>query len=688
MSPVVVTLIAWAPFAILALIFCLTFSFKGYKRGAARAGISIGVTALTCIVSILVAKLVSGGLSSAFTPVVADALSNSGMKMGTSELASLATSVASAFAALVLYIPVSIILFSVLKPVASFIVKRYIPEPKHVANKVGGLSISIIDALLLAMLLTLPIYGTLALTDGIVTTFAPKGDETVQMISAATDPFVVDVANVPPFSTAYDALMSCKIGNSTVSVSGTIREATVVLRHARSIGKIKSGDFSKKDVIAFLNGAEKLITKNDFAADFICEYLGKKAPSVKMPGLGKTELNELYPALSDSKQLKKDLPAFFDLTKAMVKSGMMEALSNKNADLSKVDASAASKAFGNTLNHSKALTTLKSNLLNSVVDSFSKKIIDQGKDESGSVQALCDAIKAIPAEPMNKKDAKKEGESFYLLVSGLSLSSKEKTAAMGLGMMLEGLARHPMIGSEKVMNAAGIIMENSGTKLSETLLAKMKENLTLSISKPIGESSFGNYCNTAFITLEAFEGISDREPIEGEKPSNESLKNLITADKESLIAVKDTVSSDLMADIGIDKEHADTFKGVVDATFDAIIGSNCTEEEAQKEADALGSVLEVVTGVTQNPENTTDIVREYTIEIVEECLESKIVTEMILDLTEDGRTDPFGLFVGMPEEDKASIEKTIDEYIANAETAERVAALEAYKLFVGIGNNG
>lgn len=684
MSPAIITLIAWSPFLVLALIFGLAFSFKGYKRGAARAGISIGVTVISCILSILIAKLIANGLAGTFAPIVTDILSDT-VKIGADKIASLATSVASAFAALMLYIPVFIILTSVLKPVLSFVFKKIIPTPKHVANKIGGLSIAIVDALLLAMLVTLPLYGTLALVDGAVEALGDKNDEAIEMVSAATDPFIVDLANLPPFSTAYDTLMSCKIGNTTVSISGTIREAAVVLRHADALEDFKKGEFNKKPVLALLNSAEKLLTKNKFATDFICEYMDGKLPSVKVPGLGKVKLNEYYPALSDSKQLRSDLPAFFELTEAMVKSGMVEALVNKDTDMSKVNAETVSKAFGNTLNHSTALATFKSKLLNTVVDSFTKEIIDEGKDKDGSVKALCDAIATIPTEPMNKDDAKKEGESFYLLMSGLVTSSNKKTQAMGLGMMLEGLARHPMIGTEKVMDAAGAIMENSGTKLSDALLSKMEENLLLSVNKPIGENSFGKYCNTAFITIDAFGNIAGgKDDGEGGK---ESLKDLITSDKEALEAVKDTVSSDIMADLGIDDKNADAFKDVIDATFDSIINTDIPDEEAEKEAEALENILGTVTDVTENPENTDDIVKEYTTEIIDECLDSKILSGMIRNLTKKGKPDPLGLFTELTDDAKDTVEETLDGYIADATTEDEKALLEAFKIFVGIKND-
>ncbi len=688
MTPAIITLIAWFPFLLLALIFGIVFSLKGYKRGSALAGISIGITVISCILSILIARLIAVGVAGNFAPMLSKLLETSGLKGGADEIAKLATSVASAFASLVIYIPVFIILASVLKPVSSFLFKKIIPKPKHVANKIGGISISIIDALLLAILVTLPLYGTLALADGFIAAFSYKNDdEVMEYVSAATDPFIVDVASVPPFSTAYDTLMSCKIGSTTVSISATLREATELLSHIDAFEDLKDGKFNKKDILALIGSAEALLTENDFAADFICDYLGDKAPSFKVPGLGKIKLDEYYPALSDSKQLRRDLPAFFDLTEAMVKSGMVEALINKDGDMSKVNADTVAKAFGNTLNHSAALATFKSNLLNTVVDSFSKEIIDGGKDKDGKVKALCDAIAAIPTEPMNKENAKKEGESFYLLMSGIVTSSNEKTKMMGLGMMLEGLARHPMVGVDKVMDAAGTIMENSGTKLSDSLINKMEDNLRISISKPIGENSFGKYCNTAFTTIDAFSGITGGGSSEDKEASKESLKNLITADKESLEAVKDTVSSDLMADMGIDDKHADAFKDVIDATFDSIIESDISEEEAEKEAEALGNIIGAVTEVTDNPEETDDVVKEYTTEVLNEVLDCKIATGMIQKLASKGKPDPLGLFEDLTDDAKVSVEETIDEYIAAAKTEDEIAALEAFKIFVGIKND-
>ncbi len=705
MSPAIITLIAWSPFLLLALIFGLTFSFKGYKRGSALAGISIGITVISCILSIIIARLIATGIAGIFAPMLSSFLQSAGLKGGSDEIAKLATSIAAAFASLIIYVPVFIILASVLKPVSAFLFKKIIPKPKHAVNKAFGLSISIVDALLLAILVTLPLYGTLALADDFIDTFSYKNDDEVkEYVSAATDPFIVDVASVPPFSTAYDTLMSCKIGNATVSISGTVREVAVVLRHAKVLSDLKDGNFSNKDVLTLLNSAESLLTDNKFATDFACEYLNDNLPSVKVPGIGKIKLGEYYPSLSDSKQLRKDIPALFDLTETMVKSGMLEALTSKDKDMSKIDVDVVTEAFGDTLNHSTALATFKSKLLNTLVDTLSKDIINEGKDKDGAVKALCDAIASIPTEPLNDADAKKEGESFYLIVSGAVTSTNKKSNAKGLGMLLEGLARHPKVGVDKVMDAAGTILGDAGMNLSNSLLDKMELNLVQSVNKPIALHSFGNYCQTAFKAADAISNLAgitggiggsgnessggndDASKEEAKEQAKESLKDLIVADKESLEAVKDTVSTDLMEDLGIEKEYAETFKDVIDVTFDAIIDEECTEEEAEKEAKALSGILGAVTELTSDPDSAEEKINEQANEIIEQCLDSKVVTNMVEKLTQDGESDPLGIFEELTPEAKETVENTINNYIANAETEEERAALEAYKLFVGLIN--
>ncbi len=699
MSPTVITLIAWAPFLLLAVIFGVTFSLLGYKRGAARAGISVGFTVVSCLLALLFSKLISSVIAGAVSPVLSGALSGAGLELAASELASIATSLAGALSAFLLFVPMFIIFSLICKLVSSAIFKNIIPEPNHIANKLGGIGVSVIDALLVAFLITLPIYGTLSLAEDVTSVVTVKG-EAGDYISAATEPFIVDVAGAPPFSTVYDSLLTCKVGSSELCLSATVREGAEIAGDFLALGDIKGGEFNSSAAVSLLGTAEKFLTENELFTDIACEFIAKQPLKVTLPGVGKIDLVEYYPALSDSDMLRQDLPALFDLFEATVDSGMLNAVLSEDGNMTYVDADRMSKALGGMLNNSPAIATLKSKLMSDMVSALTKDA-----ESDGSLDELLEAVSSIPSEPLPHELADKEGEAFYLIVSGAVTTSKDKKNEIkGLGMVLEGFARHPSIGTDRVVSAAGTFISGAGIKASDSLISKISENLALSVSKPIGQSTFPNYCDTAIKATNALTGLtggsnggsSKPNPDGGEKPdpdggedtstptTNESLKELIVADKDSLEAVKDTVSTDLMVDLGIDKEHTETFKTVVDATFDAIIEEECTAEEAEKEAESLGNILEVVTDVTTEPEKANDIFEERTEEFIDYCLDSRVVTSVVTTLTKNGESDPLDIFSEVDEDTRDKVESKIDEYIENTTDDKEIEILEALKLFVGI----
>ena len=235
MSPVIISLIAWAPFILLFLIFGIVYPIFGYKRGAARAGISVAVTAISTVLSVILAKLLSGSVAGVIRPIINDMLSEMGEgALGGAAVTDIAMGLASAICSLVLFIPVFILVASVLKPVTGVIVKRFIKAPKHIANKLGGMFISFVDAFLVALLILLPLYGTLFVAKGAAPLLEDQ-KEIYPYVSAATDPFIVDVAGVPPFATVYDSLMSFEVGGSDFNLSKTLKQILTIVNSIKSI---------------------------------------------------------------------------------------------------------------------------------------------------------------------------------------------------------------------------------------------------------------------------------------------------------------------------------------------------------------------------------------------------------------------------------------------------------------------
>lgn len=671
-----ITLIAWAPF-LLAFIICgISFMLLGYKRGAGKAGVSVGATVISSVLALVAAKLLALALRGVCTPLVEGMFSTSSIPedVDPSLVESLIKGIAGALCATVIYIPLFLILAAIIKPVTSLIFKKIIPEPKHTATKVGGIFVSMADAFVYAFLLLLPIYATLSLADG-VKSFIPKSEsETLSYIDAATDPFIADITKAQPFAFMYDSLTSFKFEGNSVSLSGAVRSTADVAKELQAFD-FKNDVNNKKAVNKLLDKSEKFLNENKFITDFVCTFASDAIPSFEIPGLGKVSINDYYPALNDANTFRKDIPSLFDLMHSMVDSGMLEAMVDKNHDMSKVNSEMISKAFGETLNSSESIAYFKSHIIKDFVSTVTDDIISEGNDTSGAVSELKDTIMNMSDTPLKKDDAKKEGEAIYLLINGMVLTEKgENESAKSLGYVLEGLARHPEIGTDKVIDTAEALMTSNGMTGGAALKDKLKENLDSSVNKPLGESSFPDFCDTAYNTAEALGSIASGDG------GSDNLKNVITADAEVLAAVKESVSDELLSEVGMG-EQSDKVQTVVDTVFDSIIDSECTEEEAEKEAEALNELLEFVNDAIDNKTNTEEAIMNRADDIIDKCVDSQIVSSALSELTQSGESDPLDLFSDIKDEAKAEINEKIDTYISENGESQTLTDL---KTFLGL----
>ncbi len=686
MSATMVTLISWAPFLVFALIFGIIFAVKGYKRGSARAGISVAVTAIACVISIIISKPVATSLAGLVSPLIGELFSGSGMTtQEATVIRELTFGIASAVCAVLIYTPIFIILISVLKPLVSHIIKRFFNAPVHPVNKIGGLAVSIVDAVLLSILITLPLYGTLSLA-GKIAELSDDGDRDVELVSAAADPFVVDLAGLPPFSTAYDSLMTFKVSNTKINISGTVRGAVEIAGDIKLLGNISDGSFEREIAVKILNGSEDFLLQNEFITDLLCGYMTGKDLSFDVEGIGKIDPCEYYPALTDSNLLRGDIVVFFDLAEAAVNSGMIEALASEDADLSNVDVEMISKAFGYTLNYSSSIFSLKNKLVNTVVDVLSK---DAGadNDENKAIAAIKDAVAAIAEKRLENEEAEKEGEALYLLVSGIIASQDERNAIKGFGLLIEGIARHPMIGADKIVNTMDVLLSGYSIKVTDELVTSIENNLRLSLEKPIRQSTFSQYCDMVIRTFDIIVGVANVDNtgiITGNTPA-ENFEKIIVADAEVLEAVNKTVSEDILNGFGIkDKKQTEVFEKFFDAILDVVKEEEYNSKEAEKEAEALENILSIVSSVSQKPQSSNKIIKENAQNMIDQCLESKTVKNMLTNLTAGGKSDPLGIFTNLTSKTKDSVNKTIDSYISKVSDKSDIDVLNALKLFIGV----
>ena len=675
-----ISLISWAPFLIVAVICGLAFAFKGAKRGSLKAAISVISTVISTVLTVIVAKLLGTAVAGAITPMVSDALKNSVEGIDPEMLVPLASSLASAVAATVLYIPLFIILASVIKAVVSLIFKHIIPEPKHVLDRIGGITVSVIDALLVSLLVFLPIYGTLSVVKDVTSVIAvDENDENMELLNALTEPVIVDIAGNAPFSLVYDELLTFKYEEHSISVPKVVRSASDIVSDVVEFNMLENKFSDGRLLKVILHDIEDALLENEFVTDIVCQIAPSLLPDINMGSMGKISIPEYYTAISDGKLLRYDLSAFIDMLEAMIDCGMLEATEGGRYDVSKIDADALSAAFGRTLNHSNSLASFKNKMIKDLVSSFADKLTQEGEQGDDAINALIEQIKSMPETPYTGEQMQKEGEAIYMLVSGLLVAGKENQTGLGLGFILEGLARHPMIGTDTVLDTAQALLTSSGMPQLTSLTESIKSALTQSISKPVSESTFPSFCDTAYSTAQAFTDI-----VKGDG-GVENLVNVITSNKETLLAVKDTVSKDLLEDIGMaEGEQAEKIQTVVDTVFDTIIQLEIDEENIEKEAEALNELLEVVTEVTSGENDVSETVMNKVDDIIDICADSEIIESVLDKMTEDEESDPTGLFSEISDEAKEEISSKIDSYIEeNGDNS----VLEKFKAFLGINAN-
>ena len=341
MTPTVISLLVWAPFLLIAVICGVSFALLGYKRGTPRALISLAATLLSAVLSVIVARLVAPYPATFVESLVVNAIGSdyAAMLQG-GHVAALVSGLATAACALVIFLPVFLLVALIVKLVTSAVFRNILPQPKKIVNNLGGMAISVVDALLFALLLLLPLYGTLGLGNEVYTAVASMDEslaEQQEMVSSITDNPLSKTANAGPCALVYDNLLSFSHEGENISVSQTVRGVSHIAAGAAAFGNLGSGSAEvNAQVIAMLNETEKLLTDNTFFVGLVCdvaETIGQTEDSAV------AQMLSGYNGLSDKDTLHGDLPALFNVLLAVLcrssqqhrQSGLLQGLDGQYA---------------------------------------------------------------------------------------------------------------------------------------------------------------------------------------------------------------------------------------------------------------------------------------------------------------------------------------------------------------------
>lgn len=267
MSPALLNVLLWLPFCIALIAAGVPFCLKGYKRGLWRSLVSLGVTAVSAILSICLGSLLAIPLSGPLSGLVFDLLDKPFAFGGI--LQPFAQTASKSIARVLLSLVFFFLFFLAITTVAKRLTDRIKSKPldkkaQTTGMKWGGLGVRVLDTVLFALFLTLPLYGTLAsympaaeeiialsheelpaerglflpdsYTDRMLELLVgTEKESTEKTVSRIADHPLSKLYSVPPLSTAYNGMSYVSYGDGVLNLTQGVRAATEFTERYRAL---------------------------------------------------------------------------------------------------------------------------------------------------------------------------------------------------------------------------------------------------------------------------------------------------------------------------------------------------------------------------------------------------------------------------------------------------------------------
>lgn len=269
MSLELFNLILWIPFLLVFLSIGIPFCLKGFKKGVFRALVSTGATVAAAIIGFLAAKLLAPLAVGAIVSFLPDF--SSGANAAIAEiLPMIIEGIVTGLLALIIFSVLLIILIPVSKILLALIP---VPKGKGLVSRLLGLGLRFIDAVIVAILVLLPIYGSLAAFTPAVETVltlteqssdpdeAPEAPTILDFVRCAAEHPVVSLTRCPPFSVVYNGLSSASTSLGTINVPEMVQTMTQTVDAFQSI---MEGEFTAEDLDAFVKMQKDVVNTDWF----------------------------------------------------------------------------------------------------------------------------------------------------------------------------------------------------------------------------------------------------------------------------------------------------------------------------------------------------------------------------------------------------------------------------------------
>ena len=162
---------------------------------------------------------------------------------------------------------------------------------------------------------------------------------------------------------------------------------------------------------------------------------------------------------------------------------------------------------------------------------------------------------------------------------------------------------------------------------------------------------------------------------------DDAIKHILeNVDPESADVIKETLTPEVLKEFGMNSDEAHAMSNTLGSIIDQIAANdgNLTDEQMQKEIDAVGSIVGVVQGATSSEEDNLFSAEEGDYsksdmsagEFVATVVESQIISEAVNEASTDENgnlvEDPYKIAGKLTETDKEEAKSAIEDYYANS----------------------
>ena len=256
-TPQLLSILLYIPFVLTVIITGIIYCIKGYKQGLYRALISLGVTLLSAGLSLLLSRILSSALSGLVANMIPQDLFG---EMGSLRelLVSLVSGLVQSGMAILLFGFFLLIFLIVLKIIWNHIKKDAL-LPENNGMKWGGLGVRLVDTVIVAFLLLVPLYGTLATyvppVESVIKIIEGSDSVTAEYLSGISENGMVSFYKGGPSTWIQGGLGNVKVGEVSVNLKDVIDISGTAIEKFNRLSASKN----QKEVMSAVSDISKFL---------------------------------------------------------------------------------------------------------------------------------------------------------------------------------------------------------------------------------------------------------------------------------------------------------------------------------------------------------------------------------------------------------------------------------------------